>query len=131
MVDLPKREDRNKLRHVVQKAQKDKVMTQEEAGFAITLIERFRKDIEKKKNQLLTIQGEINQLQINEQVIIQLIESMISAAQRDLARQETMGKLKEARAVEEERHAERAERNQAQETQEQVELPSVPPALNK
>lgn len=131
MVDLPKREDRNKLRHVVQKAQKDKVMTQEEAGFAITLIERFRKDIEKKKNQLLTIQGEINQLQINEQVIIQLIESMISAAQRDLARQETMDKLKEARAVEGERHAERAERNKEQETQEQGDLAPVPPALNK
>jgi len=131
MVDLPQREERNKLRYVVQKAQRDMVMTQEEAGFVITLIERFKSDVAKKEKQLLTIQGEINQLRTNEQVIVQLIESMVAAAERDIARQETMKKLKEARVVEEERHAERAERNQELEIKEQVELPQVPPALNK
>ena len=131
MVDLPMREERNTLRQVIIKAQNDDVMTQEEAGFVITLIERFRKDIEKKEKLLLTLQGEISQLRTNEQVIIQLIESMISAAERDLARQETMQKLKEARSVEEERHAERAERNANQESQEQGDLPLVPPALTR
>ena len=94
MVDLPLREERNKLRQVVINAQKDEIITQEEAGFVITLTERFRKDIEKKEKLLLTLQGEINQLRINEQIIVQLIESMVSAAERDLARQETMKKLK-------------------------------------
>jgi hypothetical protein len=131
MVDLPLREERNTLRQVIIRAQNDDVMTQEEAGFVITLIERFRKDIEKKERLLLTLQGEISQLRTNEQVIIQLIESMISAAERDLARQETMQKLKEARAVEEERHVERAERNANQESQEQGDLPLVPPALTR
>lgn len=131
MVDLPTREARNKLRQVVIKAQKEKVMTQDEAGFVITLIERFRKDVDKKERQLLTTQGEINQLKLNEQIIVQLIESMVSAAERDLARQETMKKLKEAREVEEVRHAERAERNKEKETKDQVDLPPVPPALNK
>jgi len=131
MVDLPLREERNTLRQVIIKAQNDDVMTQEEAGFVITLIERFRKDIEKKERLLLTLQGEINQLRTNEQVIIQLVESMISAAERDIARQETMKKLKDARAVEDERHAERAERNENQESQAQGDLPPVPPALTR
>lgn len=146
MVDLPQREERNKLRQVVLKAQKDMVMTQEEAGFVITLIERFRKDTEKKEKQLLTIQGELNQLRVNEQIIIQLIESMVSAAERDIARQETMARLKEARGVEDARHAERAERNKEPEikepevrepevrepeVREQGDLPQVPPALTR
>jgi len=131
MVDLPDRSDRNKLRAVVAKAQADKVMTREEAGFAITLVERFRKDIKKKEKQLLTIQGEIGQLKLNEQIIIQLIESMVSAAERDIARQETMAKLKEAREVEEARHIERAERNKAESQKDEGELPQAPPALNK
>lgn len=131
MVDLPVREDRNKLRGVVIKATKDQVITQEEAGFVLTLVERFRKDIEKKEKILLTTQGEINQLRLNEQVIIQLVESMVAAAERDIARQETMAKLKEARAVEEERHAERAEKVAEMETKEQGALPTTPPALNK
>lgn len=131
MVDLPQREDRNKLRYVVQKARQDMVITQEEAGFVITLVERFKKDVAKKEKQLLTIQGEINQLRANEQIIVQLVESMVAAAERDIARQETMKKLKEAREVEEDRHAERAERNQETALKEQEELPPVPPALNK
>ena len=131
MVDLPQKAERNKLRGVVQKAQRDMVITQEEAGFVITLIERFKSDVAKKEKQLLTIQGEINQLRTNEQVIVQLIESMVAAAERDIARQETTRKLKEAREVEEERHAERAERNQATEEQEEVILPPVPPALTR
>jgi len=131
MVDLPQREERNRLRNVVHKARQDMVITQEEAGFVITLIERFKKDIEKKERQLLTIQGEINQLRTNEQVIVQLIESMVAAAERDIARQETMKKLKEARDVEEARHAERAERNQDTAPKDEEDLPPVPPALNK
>ena len=131
MVDLPNRGDRNKLRHVIAKAQAAEVMTQEEAGFAITLIERFRKDIDKKLKQRIMLDGEISQLKTNEQVIVQLIESMISAAERDIARQETMAKLKDARAVEDARHAERAERNKEQETEEQDDLPQVPPALTR
>jgi len=131
MVDLPSRGDRNKLRHVIAKAQGSNVMTQEEAGFAITLIERFRKDIDKKLKQRIMLDGEISQLKTNEQIIVQLIESMISAAERDIARQETMAKLKDARAVEDARHAERAERNKEQETEEQDDLPQVPPALTR
>lgn len=131
MVNLASRDERNKLRQVVGKATADEIITQEEAGFVITLVERFRADIEKKVKDLHILEGQIAQLKLNEQIIIQLIENMVAAAERDLARQETMKKLKDARAIEEERHAKRAEERQAQETQEQGELPSVPPALNK
>ena len=112
---LEDRAQRNKLRHIVMNAEKREVMTKEEAGFVISLVERFRGDIEKKVKQLHLLQGEINQLKTNEQVIVNLIENMVSAAERDIARQETMARLKEAREVEEER--ERALKAKAPEEQ--------------
>ena len=112
MVDIPERDERNKLRSVVTNAQNREAITREEAGFVIMLIERFRADIDKKIKEMHVMQGQINQLKNNEQVIIQLIENITAAAERDLARRETMSKLKDAREVELERHLERAARNQ-------------------
>ena len=60
-------------------------------------------DPEKKVKQLHVLTGEIAQLKANEQVIINLIENMVAAAERDIARRETMDKLKAAREVQEER----------------------------
>lgn len=100
---LEDREDRNKLRSVVMNAEDREVLTKEEAGFIVTLVERFRTDIERKIKQLHVLQGELAQLKINEQIIIELIQNMVSAAERDLARQETMTKLKAAREVQDER----------------------------
>lgn len=100
---LESRQERNKLRSVVMTAEDRKVISKEEVGFIVALVERFRSDIEKKVKQLNVLQGEIAQLKINEQVIIDLVENMIAAAERDIARQETMRKLKEAREVQEER----------------------------
>ena len=100
---LEQRQDRNKLRSVVLNAEERKVISREEVGFIVTLVERFRSDIEKKIKQLNILSGEISQLKVNEQIIIDLVENMISAAERDVARQETMRKLKDAREVQEER----------------------------
>ena len=100
---LEQRQDRNKLRSVVLNAEDRKAISKEEVGFIVTLVERFRSDIEKKVKQLNILSGEISQLKINEQIIIDLVENMISAAERDVARQETMRKLKEAREVQDER----------------------------
>jgi len=100
---LEQRQDRNKLRNVVLNAEDRKVISKEEVGFIVALVERFRSDIEKKVKQLNILSGEIAQLKINEQIIIDLVENMIAAAERDIARQETMRKLKEAREVQEER----------------------------
>jgi len=100
---LEQRQDRNKLRNVVLNAKDRKVISKEEVGFIVALVERFRSDIEKKVKQLNILSGEIAQLKINEQIIIDLVENMIAAAERDIARQETMRKLKEAREVQEER----------------------------
>ena len=105
MVDLPVREDRNKLRGVVISAEKNEIITREEAGFVLALVERFRADITKKEKQLLVLQGEVSQLRANEQIIVQLIEGLVSAAERDIARRETAQKLRDAREVENERRA--------------------------
>jgi hypothetical protein len=105
MVDLELREERNKLRGVVISATQNEIITREEAGFVLTLVDRFRNDITKKEKQALLLQGEISQLRANEQIIVQLIEGLVSAAERDIARRETAQKLREGREVENERRA--------------------------
>lgn len=100
---LDDRVDRNKLRHIVMNAEDREIITKEEVGFIVSLVERFRNDIEKKVKQLHVLTGEIAQLKSNEQIIVNLIENMVSAAERDIARRETMDKLKAAREVQEER----------------------------
>lgn len=102
---LADRAERNKLRNVVMNAEDREIITKEEAGFVVSLVERFRVDIEKKVKQLHVLQGEISQLKINEQIIVDLINNMVAAAERDLARQETMTKLKAAREVQDERRS--------------------------
>ena len=103
MVDLELREDRNKLRGVVISAAQNETITKEEAGFVLALVERFRGDIVKKERQATLLAGEISQLRANEQIIIQLIDNMVSAAERDIARRETSQKLREGRIVQEEK----------------------------
>ena len=91
---LDSRADRNKLREVVNKAVDKKTITKEDAGFVVVLAERFRADIDRKVKQMHMVQGEINQLQTNEQIIIDLIGNMLAAADRDEARIKTAAKLR-------------------------------------
>jgi hypothetical protein len=92
---LGDRAERNKLRSIIDRAEKKKVVTKEEVGFIVTLVEKYRADIEKKTKQLFVLQGEIAQLRANEQIIMNLVESMIKAAERDKARQDTHKKIRE------------------------------------
>lgn len=94
---LENKEERTKLRHAIMNAEQRKIITKEEVGFIVALVERFRSDIEKKIKMLNILQGEVSQLKINEKIILDLVNNMIAAAERDVARQETMVKLKEAR----------------------------------
>jgi hypothetical protein len=103
MVDLPLREERNQLRGVVISAAQNETITKEEAGFVLALVERFRSDIVKKERQATLLAGEISQLRANEQIIVQLIDNMVSASERYIARRETSQKLIEGRIVQEEK----------------------------
>jgi len=94
-MDLENRADRNKIRGAIQKARQDELLGQTEAGFIITLVERFRSDIEKKIKVLHQLQGEINQLRNNEKIIVDLIENIVAATERDKARQETFDRIRE------------------------------------
>jgi hypothetical protein len=95
MVALSNREENSKLKQLIVKAEDKQVISKEEAGFAITLVERFRSDIEKKTRQIDVLRGELSQLQTNELVIVELINNMIKAADRDLIRREAMNSIKE------------------------------------
>ena len=91
---LEDRNERNVLRQVIMNAEDEKAISKEEVGFIITLVERFRSEIEKKTKQLYCIQGEIAQLNLNERIIIQLVENILAAAKRNEARQKTEEVLK-------------------------------------
>jgi hypothetical protein len=94
MENVNDRDERNRLRQVMMKAEDEKLMTQSEAGFVVTLVERFRQEIEKKQRILHTLQGELSQLRANEKIIVDLVDNIIRAAERDKARQETMARIK-------------------------------------
>jgi len=87
--------DNSKLRDIVMKAGDQGVITKEEVGFIVTLVERFRRDIEVKTEQVYMLTGEISQLRANEKIIIDLVDNLIRASDRDKARQETIKELKE------------------------------------
>ncbi len=112
---LEDRSKRNTLRHVIDKAEKKNMMSKEEVGFIITLTERFRADIEKKIRQLHMLQGEIAQLRTNEQIMINLVEQMLAAADRDKARQDTYNKIRGIDSEETEAAEEAKEEDENQE----------------
>lgn len=99
MIVLQDRDERNQLRKTIIKAEDRQIISREEAGFVITLVERFRTDIEKKIKQMDVLRGELSQLQANEKIIVDLIDNMIKAAERDIARQETMDRIKSAKSA--------------------------------
>jgi hypothetical protein len=116
---LEERKERNKLRHTIINAEQRNIISKQEVGFIVTLVERFRDDIEKKTSKLQSLQGEIGQLRANEKIITDLISNMVSAAERDVARQETMAKLKGAREEEARFKKEQAELEEAKTPDEQ------------
>jgi hypothetical protein len=58
---LEDRAERNKLRHVVLKAEKEEIITKDEVAFIIEIIENGRKEIDKKAARLMMLKGEILQ----------------------------------------------------------------------
>lgn len=92
------RAERNILRNIVMKAEDEKILSKEEVGFIITLVEKFRLEVERKTKQLYVLQGEIAQLKLNERLIIQLVENIIAADERAKARRDTMKKLKSSKS---------------------------------
>ena len=100
---LKDRAERNSLRQVIMAAEKKKIVTKEEIGFIVSLVERFRSDLDKKMKQLNILQGEIMQLQYNEQVIMNLIENMAAAAERAFERQKRFDDMKNESIEEEEK----------------------------
>lgn len=88
--------NRIKLDNLMHKAEVNDVMSQEEVGFAILLVERFRADLDNKLDRIKTLEGEINQLRNNEKVITEIIKNLVSAADRETARLKAEQELRQA-----------------------------------
>jgi len=87
------------FRNAIDSALDDEVISQEEAGFIVTLANRFREDIERKSRAMLALQGEIAQLKANEKVILDIVSNMVAAQKRADDRERTMRELKEGNVV--------------------------------
>jgi hypothetical protein len=87
------------FRNAIDSALDDEVISQEEAGFIVTLASRFREDIERKSRAMLALQGEIAQLKANEKVILDIVSNMVAAQKRAEDRERTMRELKEGNIV--------------------------------
>lgn len=72
---LEDRAVRNRLRHTVIKAEKDEIITQEEVAFIVSLVEKGRKEIEKKVSDLNSLKGQVAQLKENNKLIADSKES--------------------------------------------------------
>jgi len=93
-VQSPNREEDTKLRNILFKAEDKKLISKEEVGFISALVKRYNAEIERKIKQLYTLQGEIAQLKTNELIIVNMLENVIAAAERDEARRETMKRIR-------------------------------------
>jgi hypothetical protein len=91
---LKDRAERNRLRQAIMAAEKNKLVSKEEIGFIVTLVERFRSELDKKQKAADILQGEIAQLRFNESIIMNLIENMIAAAERAQQRQQKFEDMK-------------------------------------
>lgn len=91
---MDNREEANRVRVIMDKAQETDLVTSDEMGFISVLVNRFRADIERKTQQLHTLSGEISQLRTNEKIIVDVVENIIAASERDKARQETLKNIK-------------------------------------
>lgn len=94
-----------KIRQAIMNAQDNNVISKEEAGFIVTLANRFRDDIERKTRALLALQGEIAQLRANEQIIIEIVNNLVSAQKRADDRARTINDIKQAKREAKERKA--------------------------
>ena len=152
---LEDRAIRNKIRHTIIKAEKDEIITKDEVAFIIDILEKGRKEIERKATKVEMLKGELEQiketrdlltgsgkeasgaerlsrvfgnkfnveldkkstefnlmrgqvaqLKANEEAIVGVIEDLIKAKERDIARRETAEKLREARELQKEREKE-------------------------
>jgi hypothetical protein len=84
----------NKFRQVIDNARDNEVITKEEAGFIVTLANRFRQDIERKSKAMIALQGEIAQLKANEKVILDIVQNLVAAQQRAEDQRKTMEEIK-------------------------------------
>ena len=91
---------RNELREVLFNAQDSGVLTEGESGFVLSLAKRFKADIDKKEKQVQRMVGEVNQLKINLDVIVDMIKNLMAAEERAKARIETAKKLREDKPIE-------------------------------
>ena len=92
---------RDALRQVLDRAVNEGHLVQEEIGLVQNLFERLDKEIERKLNEKLRLEGELKQLKLTKRLVVDMIKDTISASERAQAREETFSRMKEGKAARE------------------------------
>lgn len=106
---------RDALRQVLDRAVNEGHLVQEEIGLVQNLFERLDKEIERKLNEKLRLEGELKQLKLTKRLVVDMIKDTISASERAQAREETFQRMKEGKAAREAIVVEKEEKEKPEE----------------
>ena len=92
---------RSALRTVLDSAADQGFLSAEQGAFTEMLFDRIDREIEQKTKEHIRLDGQIKQLTLTKQLVINMIKDSIKAAERAKAREETYARMKEGKAARE------------------------------
>jgi hypothetical protein len=101
MTSLDDKKIRDALRKVLDSAAEKGYLSVQEAAFTNMLFDRLDREVEQKTKEFIRLDGQIKQLRLTKQVVIDMIKDSIAARERAEAREETYNRLREGRAARE------------------------------
>ena len=101
MTSLDDKNIRDALRKVLDSAAAKGYLTTQEAAFTNMLFDRIDREIDQKTREHIRLDGQLKQLRLTKQIVIDMIKDSIAARERAEAREETYNRLREGRAARE------------------------------
>ena len=99
MISLEDKALRDALRSILMQAQEKGYLTPEEDGLVNNMIDRIDKEIIRKTQDRLRLEGQLKQLTLTKRLVIDMIKDTIAAAERAEAREETFKRMKEGKSA--------------------------------
>ncbi len=92
---------RDALRDILDKAVNKGYLIEQEIAWVDKLFKKIDLEIQRKTNDKLRLDGELNQLNLTKRLVIDIIKDTIAAAERAEVREETFKRMKEGKAARE------------------------------
>jgi len=92
---------RDALRNVLDQAHNEGYLVIEEVNLINKFLKKLDKEIDRKTNDKLRLEGEIQQLRLTKRLIIDMVKDSVAAAERAKAREETVQRIRSGKAARE------------------------------